>query len=35
MEAQNRRTERRADILERLGGEFGFRLTEIVDLSPP
>lgn len=33
MEAENRRTERRADILERMGSEFGFRLAEVVDLS--
>lgn len=33
MEAPNRRTERRADIIAKLGGELGFRVTEVVDLS--
>ena len=33
MEAANRRTERRADIIDRLVGEFGFQITEVLDLS--
>jgi len=33
MEATNRRTERRADIVERLADDFGFQITEILDLS--
>ena len=33
MEAPNRRTERRPDIIAKLGGELGFRVTEVVDLS--
>jgi hypothetical protein len=33
MEAVNRRTERRADIIERLGDASGFQVTEVVDLS--
>ena len=33
MEAPNRRTERRADIIERLVDEFGFQVTEVLDLS--
>ena len=33
MEAANRRTERRADIVERLADDFGFQITEILDLS--
>ncbi len=33
MEATNRRTERRLDIVESLGGEHGFHVSEIVDLS--
>ena len=33
MEAPNRRTERRADIIEKLDRELGFRVTEILDLS--
>jgi len=33
MEAKNRRTERRLDIVERLGSEQGFHISEIVDLS--
>lgn len=33
MEAPNRRTERRSDIIAKLGGELGFRVTEVVDLS--
>jgi hypothetical protein len=34
MMAPNRRPERRKDILERLSSGDGFRITEIVDLSP-
>jgi len=33
MEAANRRTERRADIIERLVDEYGFQVTEVLDLS--
>ena len=33
MEAENRRTERRADIVERLGAEHEFHVSELVDLS--
>lgn len=33
MEAENRRTERRMDIVGRLDGELGFTVREIVDLS--
>ena len=33
MEAENRRTERRADIIERLESALGFQVAEIVDLS--
>lgn len=33
MEAPNRRTERRADIIEKLSDEFGFQVREILDLS--
>ncbi len=33
MEAQNRRTERRTDVIELLDNEFGFQVSEIVDLS--
>lgn len=33
MEAVNRRTERRPDIIERLVDEFGFQVTEVLDLS--
>jgi len=33
MEAENRRTERRLDIVETLDADFGFSVTEIVDLS--
>ena len=33
MEASNRRTERRVDIVESMGSEHGFHLSEIVDLS--
>ena len=33
MEAVNRRTERRADIIARLDNELGYQVTEIVDLS--
>ncbi len=33
MEAPNRRTERRADIIDQLGDEHGFQVSEILDLS--
>ena len=33
MEAENRRTERRADIVETLGAEYKFHVSELVDLS--
>lgn len=33
MEAPNRRTERRVDILDRLSDEYGFQIAEILDLS--
>ena len=33
MEAPNRRTERRFDVIESLGSDFGFHVSEIVDLS--
>ena len=33
MEAENRRTERRSDIVEQLGGEAGFRVSRVIDLS--
>lgn len=33
MQALNRRTERRPDILDRLAGEFGFQIAEVLDLS--
>ena len=33
MEARNRRTERRMDVIERLDAELGFQASEIVDLS--
>ena len=33
MEAENRRTERRTDVIELLDNEFGFQVSEIVDLS--
>ena len=33
MEAPNRRTERRVDILDRLSAEYGFQIAEILDLS--
>ena len=33
MEAQNRRTERRMDIVESIDSEYGFHVSEIVDLS--
>jgi hypothetical protein len=34
MEAENRRTERRMDIIGQLDDELGFAVSEIVDLSP-
>lgn len=33
MEAPNRRTERRQDIIESLAGEYGFQVRDIVDLT--
>ena len=33
MEAPNRRTERRADIIDALSGQYGFQVREILDLS--
>jgi len=33
MEAPNRRTERRADIIDRLSTEYGFQVREVLDLS--
>lgn len=33
MEAENRRTERRLDIIDTLANEYGFQVREIVDLS--
>ena len=33
MEAPNRRTERRADIIDALSGEYGFQVREVLDLS--
>ncbi len=33
MEAENRRTERRPDIIERLDAELGFHVSDIIDLS--
>jgi len=33
MEAPNRRTERRADIIDRLASEHGFQITDVLDLS--
>ena len=33
MEAQNRRTERRMDIIDSLASEHGFQVTEVIDLS--
>lgn len=33
MEAPNRRTERRADIIETLSGELGFQVREVLDMS--
>ena len=34
MEAENRRTERRMDIISRLNDELGYVVSEVVDLSP-
>lgn len=33
MEAENRRTERRTDVVERLSNELGFQISDIVDLT--
>ncbi|NIA27008.1 MAG: amidinotransferase [Desulfobulbaceae bacterium] len=34
MEAENRRVERRLDIIEKLSSEFGFQVGEVIDLTP-
>jgi hypothetical protein len=34
MEAENRRVERRLDIIEKLSAEFDFQVGEVIDLSP-
>jgi hypothetical protein len=34
MEAENRRVERRVDIIDRLSSEFGFQVAEVIDLTP-
>ena len=34
MEAENRRTERRADIIDALADEHGFKVSGVIDLSP-
>ena len=34
MEAENRRVERRMDIIDKLSSEFGFQVAEVVDLTP-
>jgi hypothetical protein len=34
MEAENRRTERRMDVLDSLVSDYGFQITEVIDLSP-
>jgi hypothetical protein len=34
MEAPNRRTERRPDVIDTLANEYGFQVREIVDISP-
>jgi len=33
MEAPNRRTERRADVIDRLADDYGFQIIEVLDLS--
>ena len=33
LEAENRRTERRTDVVERLSNELGFQISDIVDLT--
>lgn len=33
MEAENRRTERRPDIIEAIGSRFGYQVNEVIDLS--
>jgi hypothetical protein len=33
MEAPNRRNERRSDIIEKIGAEFGYRISDVLDLS--
>ena len=34
MEAENRRTERRLDVVERLSAEHGYKVSRVIDLSP-
>lgn len=34
MEAENRRVERRMDIIDKLNSEFGFQVAEVIDLTP-
>jgi len=34
MEAENRRVERRLDIIEKLNSDFGFQVGEVIDLTP-
>lgn len=34
MEAENRRTERRPDIIDSLASDYGFHVREVIDLSP-
>ena len=34
MEAENRRVERRMDIIDKLNSEFDFQVTEVIDLTP-
>ena len=34
MEAENRRVERRLDIIDKLSTEFGFQVGQVIDLSP-
>lgn len=33
MEASNRRTERRLDVIERLGSDYGYQVSDVIDLS--
>ena len=34
LEAENRRVERRLDIIEKLNSDFGFQIGEVIDLTP-